>query len=523
MAERWRVPLQRRQATLFVGLPTTRSASVAGAELREWTAGNGYALPSPQIPKRRLSRYTDSCATLTIHLVHKIGQARLVLLDGKEWEMDNTLQRTSVVSRRRLLQTVGLGGGVLLAGPGASALAGSSDQAMTIKGVKVFDGRWLLEADTVIIEGSTIAAVGRGLLARGTVIDGAGATLLPGLIDSHTHTNVASLRDALLFGVTTELEMGGNWQPETRKQAAANDSIADFRTSYNGITAPGGHPAELMPPGRTGPSSSTPAEARKYVDSIVGGGADYIKILVEEGTVFGHPGLPQLSNAIIEEAVSAAHDHGRMAIAHALTLSTAERVVRAGVDGLAHIFIDKPHTEAIVQLIAQRQTFVTPCLTLNASIMGGNGKALADDPRVASKLSPTWRRSLSSGMDTWRKSSFQNVLRTVAALHKAGVDILAGTDASAPAPGLGGLAHGASLHDELQQLVRAGLTPVEALRAATSTPARRFDLRDRGRIAPGLRADLVLVAGDPTTNIADTLTIKKVWKHGSEVSGVAVA
>ena len=108
------------------------------------------------------------------------------------------------------------------------------------------------------------------------------------------------------------------------------------------------------------------------------------------------------------------------------------------------------------------------------------------------------------------------------ALGDAAVDILAGTDASAPASGLGRLAHGASLHDELQQLVRAGLTPVEAQRAATSTPARRFDLRDRGRISPGLRADLVLVAGDPTTNIADTLTIKKVWKRGSEVSGVAV-
>ena len=74
--------------------------------------------------------------------------------------MDNTLERTPVVSRRSLLQSVGLSGAVLLAGPGASALAGSSDQAITIKGVKVFDGRWLLEADTVIIEGSTIAAVG---------------------------------------------------------------------------------------------------------------------------------------------------------------------------------------------------------------------------------------------------------------------------------------------------------------------------------------------------------------------------
>ena len=437
--------------------------------------------------------------------------------------MNNSSQGPGRVSRRNLLQAAGLGGGLLLAATEASAQPPSSDVVVTIKGAKVFDGRWVLEADTVIVEGSTIVAVGRGLAPRGSVVDGAGATLLPGLIDSHTHTNVASLRDALVFGVTTELEMGGNWKPEARQQAAANDGIADFRTSYNGITAPGGHPAELLPPGRTGPSSSTPAEVRKYVDAIVAGGADYIKILVEEGSVFGHPGLPQLSNAMIQEAVSAAHDHGRMAIAHALTVSTTERVVRAGVDGLAHIFIDRPHTAAIVQLIARSQTFVTPCLTLNASILGGNGKALADDPRVASKLSPTWRNSLSSGMDTWRKASFQNVLATVAALHKAGVDILAGTDASVPAPGLGGLAHGASLHDELRLLVRAGLTPIEALRAATSTPARRFDLRDRGRIAPGLRADLVLVAGDPTTNITNTLSIKKVWKRGVEVAGASVA
>ena len=71
--------------------------------------------------------------------------------------------------------------------------------------------------------------------------------------------------------------------------------------------------------------------------------------------------------------------------------------------------------------------------------------------------------------------------------------------------------------------MQAGLTPVEALRAATSTPARRFDLRDRGRIAPGLRADLLLVAGDPTKTITDTLSIKKVWKRGVEVIGAAVA
>jgi imidazolonepropionase-like amidohydrolase len=439
--------------------------------------------------------------------------------------MNNSSQGPGLVSRRNLLQAAGLGGGLLLAATGASAQAPSSDVVVTIKGAKVFDGRWVLEADTVIVEGSTIIAVGRGLPPRGKVIEGAGATLLPGLIDSHTHTgaNTANLRDALLFGVTTELEMGGEWQAEARKRAAADDTIADFRTPFDGVTPPGGHPTELLPPNIVRLSSSTPAEARKYVDTIVAGGADYIKILIEGGEVLGHPGLPELSTAMIEETVAAAHDHGKMALAHALTIFNVERAVRAGVDGLAHVFIDRPYTQEIIRLIARSHTFVTPCLTLNWSIMGGNGKALADDPRVAPNLRPAWRKSLSSSMNTWHGNTFQSVVDTVAALHEAGVDILAGTDASVPAPGLGGLAHGASLHDELRRLVNARLTPIEALRAATSTPARRFDLRDRGRIAPGLRADLLLVAGDPTTTITDTLSIKKVWKRGVEVIGAAVA
>ena len=84
-----------------------------------------------------------------------------------------------------------------------------------------------------------------------------------------------------------------------------------------------------------------------------------------------------------------------------------------------------------------------------------------------------------------------------------------------PLPFLGGVIHGASVHHELQYLVRAGLTPVQALRAATLTPARRFGLTDRGRIAEGLRADLLLVDGDPTTTIADTLNLRAVWRRGT--------
>ena len=87
--------------------------------------------------------------------------------------------------------------------------------------------------------------------------------------------------------------------------------------------------------------------------------------------------------------------------------------------------------------------------------------------------------------------------------------ILAGTDAPNP-----GTAHGLSLHRELELLVKAGLPPAPRSRAATSVPAGVFGLRDRGRIAPGLRADLVLVAGDPTTDITATRDIVAIWKGG---------
>ena len=97
-------------------------------------------------------------------------------------------------------------------------------------------------------------------------------------------------------------------------------------------------------------------------------------------------------------------------------------------------------------------------------------------------------------------------------LHEKGVPILAGTDAPNP-----GTAHGASVHRELRLLVDAGLTPAAALAAATSAPARAFKLSDRGRIAPGLRADLVLVNGDPTRDIGATRDIVTIWKRGVRV------
>ena len=104
----------------------------------------------------------------------------------------------------------------------------------------------------------------------------------------------------------------------------------------------------------------------------------------------------------------------------------------------------------------------------------------------------------------------------VGALRRAGVPVLAGTDAPSP-----GLAHGLSLHRELELLVLSGLTPSEVLSSATSEPARAFGFHDRGRIAEGLRADLLLVNGDPTVDIRATRDIVGVWKLGVQYARVS--
>lgn len=103
----------------------------------------------------------------------------------------------------------------------------------------------------------------------------------------------------------------------------------------------------------------------------------------------------------------------------------------------------------------------------------------------------------------------QHAYEAVRLLHEAGVPILAGSDAPNP-----GTFNGSSMHRELELLVRAGLTPLEALAGATSAAADAFDLQDRGRIAPGLRADLVLVEGDPTTDILQSRLVSGIWKEG---------
>jgi len=401
---------------------------------------------------------------------------------------------------------------------------------------RVFDGERVIPSAPVVLQGDRILRLG-GVIPEGAeIVDATGATLLPGLIDAHVHTDEAGLAMALRFGVTTELEMQGVNTRNDRQHVTHDDRLADVRSSGFGLTPPGGHPSELFPkdfkPGAKGgpgaarrpridplvmPHVTTPEEAVAFVPRLVAAGSDYIKFMIDDGSIEGHPGIPMLDRATLEAGVAEARKYGMLTIAHTLTIESTRMAVEAGIQGLAHLFMDGPHTTEIVDLIAGSGVFVVPCVTLNASMMGITGDELADDPRVASRLDEKWERTLRSSFGHYPQGRIEDVLASIEALREAGVDLLVGTDVSQPMPFLGGMAHGASVHHEMQYLVRAGLTPCEALRAATSTSARRFGLLDRGRIAPGARADLLLVDGDPTRTISDTLSIRAVWRRGTRL------
>ena len=416
-----------------------------------------------------------------------------------------------------------------------------------IVNARIFDGERVLRETSVTIDGRTIAAIGGPIADGADIVDATGATLLPGLIDAHVHTSAEALANALRFGVTTELEMQGTNTRQNRAAIDDDDSLADVRSAGFGITPPGGHPSELFPhdvrpgsddrggrgePGERGgrgsdeapplmPFSRTPEEAVAFIPQLVAAGSDYIKFMIDDGSVEGAPGLPMLDAATVDAGVAEAHRLGMLTVAHALTIEATEIAMHARIDGLVHLFMDKPHTPEIIDLIASSGAFVVPCIVLNASMMGIRPDAFAADPRVAGRLDEKWLATLRSSFDKYPQGSIDDVFASIRALHAAGVDLLVGTDVSAPFPFLGGMAHGASVHHELQLLVQAGLTPVEALRAATSVPARRFALTDRGRIAPGLRADLLLVDGDPTSSISDTLSTRAVWRRGTRLAAQA--
>jgi imidazolonepropionase-like amidohydrolase len=404
-------------------------------------------------------------------------------------------------------------------------LPARAQSTFIVRDVRLFDGERVTEHRSVVVRDGTIAQVGDSALAipsGAQVVDGRGRTLLPGLIDAHVHLSdsaQADLRQSLALGVTTDLDMwngGPRYERIKALRAADAPDVADVRTAGTGATAPGGHPTQMG--GGSFPTISNAADAQAFVDARIAEGSDYIKIIYDDLSSIGRH-QPMLDKPTLKALVDAAHARGKLAVVHILSEWQARDAIEAGADGLAHLFTGATVSPDFAPLAASHHVFVTPTLTVLYSDCGQpSGPRIGNDSLLRPYIRPAMRKSATMAFPPTKGSRCEGTREAVRQLVRAGVPVLTGTDAPSP-----GQTYGASVHGELELLVGAGLTPVQALTAATSAPARAFRLTDRGMIAAGKRADLVLVDGDPTKDIIATRRIVSVWKRGVEAKRVRYA
>jgi imidazolonepropionase-like amidohydrolase len=411
-----------------------------------------------------------------------------------------------------------------------AALAGAllplparAQATFVVRDVRVFDGERVAEGRSVLVRDGVIAGIGGpGLAAppEAQVVDGRGRTLLPGLIDAHVHVTdsaEADLRQAAAVGATTVLDMwSGAARFERLKALRAADppGIAAVRTAGTGATAPGGHPTQMGGP--PFPTITDSADAQAFVDARIAEGSDWVKIIYDDLATLGMSARI-MDRRTLQGLVAAAHARGKLAVVHVLAEDQARAAIEAGADGLVHMFTGATVASDFARLVASSGAFVVPTLSVVYGTCGeAIGNRIASDTLLRSYIRPSMRAHAALVLPPrGERRSCEGTREAIRQLARQGVPVLAGTDAPSP-----GTAHGASLHGELELLVEVGLTPVQALVAATSATARAFRLTDRGRIAPGLRADLVLVDGDPTREIGATRRIVRVWKRGVAVERV---
>jgi len=415
----------------------------------------------------------------------------------------------------------------LSAAPAACApgwAAAPEANSFAIRDVRLFDGKRVVPRANVTIRQGIITAVGPNVpVPPGLpVIDGRGKTLLPGLIDSHVHVFRGAQEDAVRFGVTTEMDMFtlapdfAAWR--AHRESLSRTTAADTWSAGLGVSAPNGHPSGTMPGSAGIPTLGSTAEADAFVAARAAEGADFIKIIMEDNS-FLAPGstIPALSIEEVCASVRAAHRLGKLAIVHASRARDAQAAVECDADGLAHLFADEVASPELVRLARDRRIFIQTTL---AVIAAGSDASFAAElyglPEIQALLSAGQRQILQMGFGPVRPRGIDTALRSAQLFHASGVPLIVGSDAPNP-----GAPHGLGVHAELQLLVKAGLSPLQALAAATSLPARLFGLSDRGVIAAGRRADLLLVRGDPTRNIAATLDVDRIWKNGFAIDQAA--
>jgi imidazolonepropionase-like amidohydrolase len=432
------------------------------------------------------------------------------------------------------------------------------EQPLVITDVTLIDGTGspAREGVTIFIrEGlitDIVAADEATLPAGATVIDGAGKYVIPGLADMHVHFGTGGLeasdsltvdrvlRQFLFYGVTTVLNVGATNGSvdeivELRQRIAEGELQAPNIYATGGLlTVPGSHPIATIMHVPVGADAATydwsqrgvwvvrtPDEVRELVARLAAADMDAIKVIIESGpSPFGddHPRMqPDLINAAVEEA----RRHGLSVFAHATSPDELEDGVEAGVGAFIHLAGREPVDPGLLATMRERGIYNVPTLSMFvwADAWGDPADVLTDpflragvEERViagllASPLAPTAPPT----EDDW--ASRRAMLQALKAARDAGVTIVAGTDTNNPF-----VFPGYSMHHELELMVEAGLTPLEALEASTRRAAEM--MRDEavfGTIEPGKRADLLVLAANPLEDIRNTRTLELIVLGGTVI------
>lgn len=346
-------------------------------------------------------------------------------------------------------------------------------------------------------------------------VSAAGGTLLPGLTDAHVHTYGNALEQQLRAGVTTVLDMF--MAPEllqTQLQAQQQPStIAREASLYSAgvlATSPKGHGTEYS---IQIPTIIGPEQADAFVRERKAQGSAYLKIVYQSKKA-PYQRMTSIDQATLHALVQAAHQQGLKAVVHIADQVSAQDAVAAGADGLVHSFFDSPINAELLRALVDRQVFVIPTMAVYDANLGGTlnqrFSALVESARPLTRREQQGLASLQLPR-LLPPHLLQTLYANVRAMHDAGVVLLAGTDAPN-----GGTLHGVSLQAELLALREAGLSSEQALSAASSLPLRQFGITDRGEIAVGQKADLILLApGDVWQQLTKPL---RIWHHGLPVN-----
>ncbi len=417
----------------------------------------------------------------------------------------------------------------------AACAASLAFPAVLFEGARVIvDARRpALENAALLIDNGRIVKVGKKGAVRApagaTRVDLTGKTVIPALIDSHVHlgyqkdlTYLASnfTRDNLVdqlnryayCGIAAVLSLGTDLGDLPFQMRAEQPAGALFLTAGRGFAAPNAGPAaaELK---ASAYGVSTEEEARKAVREQIAKKVDFVKVWVDDRNGTVQKLSPALYRAIIDEA----HKHGTRVIAHVYYLDDARDLVRAGIDGFAHLVRDREMDDDLVALIKQRNVLIMPNLGLAESRTYAQAPAWLDDPllhetapaAVVARMRASYgQRPVEAAQKTYR------IMQTnLNKLNTAGARIGFGADAGAVPDHV----HAYTAHRELQLMVEAGMTPVQALTAATVTSAEFLRLTRLGTLDAGKSADFIVLDANPLDDIANTKKIAKVYLRGQEI------